>query len=466
MKKVLFGISLLVCFCLNTKAQLTIRFENGKERDIVGLVDVMDESNRKLGFIQNGKLSIKLDITKKSVVVFGYKGELYFLFGEPNKEYSFDCLTRKFVGENDNIMTFLDKWKKNYFEVPDNILENSLRSLVLQKSKKDKNITPELLVSPDFLRSLQKSKKEQLKILRKHKLKNKDFSRLFSEYINAYYWESVITAAKLVRYKYMDVPDVLLEEILNLDVNNPELKEKDYAESWLDAYVKALEDKGILKQTLNEYVYKTAMFIKNKQIREFYILNKLEKTVKKKDFVCFEELFANSTSCIVSNEGKQMFKRLYDEGKSMSLNGFNGVKAKELTFFTSEGKEAKLSDYVGKYVYIDIWATWCSPCKQEAPNFMRLAERMQGKDIVFLSLSADKIKDKETWNNYVREHSVDKYCVAGWTGCGFRSSFIAHYGIKSIPRFMLVGPDGNMIYQNCWRPSNVLIDELLNSFLK
>lgn len=64
------------------------------------------------------------------------------------------------------------------------------------------------------------------------------------------------------------------------------------------------------------------------------------------------------------------------------------------------GKKVSLSDFKGKYVYIDIWATWCGPCQREIPHLQKLEEKYHGKDIYFVSISCDN--NKKAWENRVR----------------------------------------------------------------
>ncbi len=334
------------------------------------------------------------------------------------------------------------------------------------KVAKRKQIESDAFLAPEFLPDLKKSYNKQEKMLRKLKCKDKDFTKIFSDFLYIGYWEQLSKATFLLRSRDIEVPEKLLDELLKMDVEKPHFVEKFYAKDWLNYYIKAIEDKKLITPTLKDYVLKTAVYFKNPELREFYVLNELEKKIKSNNLVFFEELFSSASSCVVSSEGKKKFLELFNKGKSaLSEDKFDGVKAEEFVFITADGKEVALSDFKGKYVYIDFWATWCGPCKQETPHFKRLAERMQGNNIVFLSISVDNKGNEKIWKKYVQEHGLQKYCVAGWTGKGFKNSFISHYRINAIPRFMLVGPDGNMIYNDCWRPSSVQIDKLLNSFL-
>lgn len=111
------------------------------------------------------------------------------------------------------------------------------------------------------------------------------------------------------------------------------------------------------------------------------------------------------------------------------------------------GKEYTLADFRGKYVYIDMWATWCGPCKREMPYLKALEEEFKDAEIVFVGLSVDK--DKAAWEKMVKE--------GGLTGVqlylGLGSSFQEAYRVEGIPRFILLDKNGVIISNDMSRPS-------------
>ena len=106
-----------------------------------------------------------------------------------------------------------------------------------------------------------------------------------------------------------------------------------------------------------------------------------------------------------------------------------------------------MSDFRGKYVYIDMWATWCSPCRGEMPYLKALEEEFADAQIVFLGLSIDK--DKDAWEKMVR--SGDLTGVQLYLGT--QSNFQEAYKIDGIPRFILLDKDGRIISNDMTRPS-------------
>lgn len=124
------------------------------------------------------------------------------------------------------------------------------------------------------------------------------------------------------------------------------------------------------------------------------------------------------------------------------------------------GKMVSLADLKGKYVYIDVWATWCGPCRGELPSLKKLEEDYAGKGIAFVSLSCDK--DKATWEKMVKSGDMKGIQLH----MGPQDEFMNQYMINGIPRFILLDKEGKIIKADAPRPSDpeirVLFDELLS----
>ena len=90
-----------------------------------------------------------------------------------------------------------------------------------------------------------------------------------------------------------------------------------------------------------------------------------------------------------------------------------------------------LSDFQGKYVFIDVWATWCGPCKYEIPYLKELEQKYHGKNITFLSISVDRQKDKEKWKKMILKEGLGGIQLLA--DKEIESQFIKDYFIEGIP---------------------------------
>lgn len=162
---------------------------------------------------------------------------------------------------------------------------------------------------------------------------------------------------------------------------------------------------------------------------------------------------------LVTDLQKNRFKNML----IAKANKTKGQKAFDFRFDNIEGKPIALSDLKNKIIYVDVWATWCGPCKKEIPFLKKLEEEYKNKDIVFLSISIDAQKDHEKWKGFVaKEQLKGIQLFAGEK----KDDIMKPYNIKGIPRFMLFGKDGNIIDTDAPRPSSDEIKILLDSILK
>src|SRR5690606_17261632 len=122
--------------------------------------------------------------------------------------------------------------------------------------------------------------------------------------------------------------------------------------------------------------------------------------------------------------------------------------APQFAFQSIEGKTVSLADLKGKYLYIDVWATWCGPCRQQIPAMKELEEKYRGQDIEFVSISVDKDADKPKWQKMVNEKEMKGIQLFAGKGTSFHSD----YEISSIPKFLIIGKDGEIIDENPPRP--------------
>lgn len=164
---------------------------------------------------------------------------------------------------------------------------------------------------------------------------------------------------------------------------------------------------------------------------------------------------------LVNDDQKARMKNIES---SISKNA-KGTDAIDFKFPDINGKEIALSDFKGKVVYIDVWATWCGPCKKEFPFLKNLEADFHGNDnIIFMGVNVDISKDIQKWKNF-----LDKEQLPGiqlFAGDDAPAKLMSPYGIKSIPRFILVGKDGKVIFSDAPRPSSPELKAIINNALK
>jgi thiol-disulfide isomerase/thioredoxin len=142
----------------------------------------------------------------------------------------------------------------------------------------------------------------------------------------------------------------------------------------------------------------------------------------------------------------------------------NNKPSPDFDYVNYKGGKTKLSDLKGKYVYIDLWATWCGPCRAEIPFLQKIEEKYHGKNIEFVSVSIDKANDNEKWKKFVTDKNlggIQLFADKDW-----ESDFIKAYGVSGIPRFILIDPKGNVLEADAPRPSDSALQTKLDTLLK
>lgn len=141
-------------------------------------------------------------------------------------------------------------------------------------------------------------------------------------------------------------------------------------------------------------------------------------------------------------------------------NTKNGSPMMDHWLYTPEGDSVLFSEFKGKHVVIDLWATWCKPCLMEAPYFKKLSEQYDEEKYEFISISIDK--DRKRWEAYCASHPADydRYWVGSSLGAPpfwFSLKTMERNGktmmVSSIPQFVVIDKDQIVFENSAPRPS-------------
>ncbi|MDN3665847.1 TlpA family protein disulfide reductase [Algibacter miyuki] len=146
--------------------------------------------------------------------------------------------------------------------------------------------------------------------------------------------------------------------------------------------------------------------------------------------------------------------------KRQELSALNGQESVQFTDYENiKGGTTSLSDLKGKYVYIDLWATWCGPCIAEIPSLKAIEKEYHGKNIEFVSISIDKKSAYEKWKTMIAEKELGGMQLYA----NEDKTFTSAYKVTGIPRFILIDPQGVVVKADAPRPSSPGLKTLLET---
>ncbi|WP_423146797.1 redoxin domain-containing protein [Rubrolithibacter danxiaensis] len=152
----------------------------------------------------------------------------------------------------------------------------------------------------------------------------------------------------------------------------------------------------------------------------------------------FNSLSANLRETTV---GKAIGEAL-EGGKKTAV----GAMAIDFTQNDVNGKPVKLSDFRGKYLLLDFWASWCGPCRHENPNVVRVYNKYKDKNFTVLGVSLDRQNGKDAWLKAIKDDQLE------WTQVSdlkfWNNKVAVLYGIRAIPQNFLIDPSGKIIAKN------------------
>jgi len=410
--------------------------------------------------LEDGKFALNFEVEKPGYYRFIHGGENATLFLKPADNFSLSLNTDQFdetlkfegkgSAENNYLMSkfLLDEKLMDDFVA---IFKLDEKAFTAKLDDNKKQMTANLKdfeanhpgMNPDFL------KWEQAALL----YSNFNNKLMYPEY-HQYYTKDENFAVSANYYNFLkgaNLDDGSLLEIPDFNNFVPEyfsFKAKERYKG--DASLKE-DENGLVKAHLQAI----AAASKSEKVKNYaYWLLMKDQLFSKGANIPQEVLTTFHENC-TNAKFKTEIGEQYEKWQALAM----GEIAPGFSYPNIDGDEIGLRDFKGKYVYLDVWATWCGPCMRELPHLEKLEDKyMDNNNIVFASISIDE--NKKAWKKMVTEKKmkgVQLFADAAWN-----SGICKDYLIEGIPRFILIEPEGKIMNAKAPRPSSDKLKKILS----
>lgn len=229
---------------------------------------------------------------------------------------------------------------------------------------------------------------------------------------------------------------------------------------FINQYLNTLIDtKSFGFQALKERVAMAQKIFTNASVKDMIVSRGLEEMISRysakenEDFDSQVQLF-REIAANIKNEKRR--EGLINDYVNLMYSQ-PGAPIPDITFTDLNGKPVSFKSFEGKYIYIDMWASWCVPCIAEIPSLKKLEKDYHDKNIVFLSISVDE--DKTAWKNKVKELNLTGHQLET-----DNSGFEKMMNIQGIPHFILYDDKGKLMMYKAPRPSSTQVRAVLDTF--
>ncbi|MCF8276014.1 MAG: TlpA family protein disulfide reductase [Flavobacteriales bacterium] len=425
--------------------------------------------------VENASFSKTVTIPASGWMTLSYKGKDRSVFAwkyadSLNIEFEADFLeddkTVKFSGDGGNIHAFASQIKEKF--------GSKLTMEWLDGQAKDATNIDAMEMESFRLRN------DVISAMEKFDPKLPEaFSKAYKNHIGYYYFLSLFkfseakTAGSSIP-KATEVPKVLIEGLNWERMNKSSELDSRFFRELLLQFVdyKALEAYDFMKFADKQAQVQEAFNVARENLKGEALQYFLTQTLLANSIYVQPSLLRQMRDQLAGTSGSEVFVKLVEDSLAERLKAkddeveiaVNDIKSThdevDVELQGINGKTFKLSELKGKVVYLDIWASWCGPCRKEFPFSKALKEKLSKKELKEIEFLYISIDNTETvWKLAIEELGIEG--VHGLSKGGWGSEVTAKFGVHSIPRYLIFDKKGKVVDPNAPRPSDPRLLEIL-----
>ena len=165
---------------------------------------------------------------------------------------------------------------------------------------------------------------------------------------------------------------------------------------------------------------------------------------------------------LIDSVGKTFFGKSYQNGLEITEKQLAwskpGIPAVDFKGMQPDSSSLALSELFGKVIVVDVWATWCSPCRMMIPYFKQLEKELEGEEIEFLSVCIGTFVEWDRWKKIIATEELTGHLIFinSWI-----KGFAKEYRIVGVPRFLIFDREGRIVSVNAPAPNKPALKKLI-----
>ncbi|MEP6647480.1 MAG: TlpA disulfide reductase family protein [Saprospiraceae bacterium] len=270
-----------------------------------------------------------------------------------------------------------------------------------------------------------------------------------SEYPGLYAYINQLKEPLIVSEHYYDY-------MKKLSVNNPKAMLSSAYLEYVTGYVNSETRKLFQQDSTRKYFDVKQEFVEQNfsgSLKEYVFANWIYDLLTDENNIAkAKPLFEKYIKAVKNNMYSSILEHVMSNASLLAV----GNLAPDFKCMDFDGNMVSLSDFKGKVVYLDIWASWCGPCRMEIPYARKLEGKLEGKNVIFLCVSIDE--DENAWRKIIAEKEMKGVHLI--SKGSFASDVAKLYNVTGIPHYIIIDQEGNIVNINAKRPSEGVQEEL------